>query len=104
SAHSRVVIGVPAAKKAPHVSGRAHVGRKLSASKGSWSEPPAGYHYQWLRCNTRGTSCVRIHGATHPRYRVTARDARHRLRVRVTAKNAAGNGTATSRATASVAG
>jgi len=103
SAHSGVVVGVPAARKAPRVSGRARVGRRLSASRGAWSDAPAGYRYQWLRCNAHGGSCVRIGGATHPKYRLTKRDARHRLRVRVTASNVAGRGTATSRTTARVA-
>lgn len=102
SAHSAVVIGSPVARNAPRLSGQAHVGRKLSASSGRWSDTPTGYRFQWLRCNSHGTSCVRIKGATHPKYRLTTRDARHRLRVRVTASNIAGKGIATSRATASV--
>jgi len=36
------------------------------------------------------------------RYRLTKRDAKHRLRVRVTAVNLAGTGIATSRATSRV--
>lgn len=102
SSHSRVVVGLPSARTAPRVSGRAHVGRRLSSSRGSWSGAPADYRYQWLRCGAHGTSCVRIRGATHRTYRVTKGDARHRLRVRVTARNAAGARVATSRATAAV--
>jgi hypothetical protein len=102
SNHSAVVIGVPAARKAPHISGRAHVGKKLSGSRGSWKYAPTRYRYQWLRCNTRGGSCSSIRRATHSTYRLTSHDAGHRLKVRVTAINAAGRGTATSRATASV--
>jgi hypothetical protein len=100
--HSAVVIGSPVARKAPGLSGRANVGRKLSASSGRWSDTPTGYRFQWLRCNARGTSCVRIKGATHPKYRLTQRDVRHRLRVRVIASNIAGRGIATSRPTAYV--
>jgi hypothetical protein len=102
SAATATVVPVPAARKAPHISGRAHGGKKLSGSRGSWKYAPTRYRYQWLRCNTRGGSCSSIRRATHSTYRLTSHDAGHRLKVRVTAINAAGRGTATSRATASV--
>jgi hypothetical protein len=102
SLHSAVAVAVPAGKKAPRISGGAQVGRRLAASKGSWSGPPKTYHVQWLRCNVRGGSCVVIRNATHAAYRPTTRDAGHRLRVRVTAVNAAGSKTATSHATSPV--
>jgi hypothetical protein len=102
SNRSGVVVAVPSVKKAPHISGRARVGRRLWARRGLWSGPPKGYRYQWLRCNARGRSCARIRHATHLRYRLTRRDARHRLRVSVTAVDLAGSKMATSRATARV--
>jgi hypothetical protein len=102
STHTVVVVGVPAATKAPHITGRVRVGRKLSASRGSWSDSPTGYRYRWLRCNTHGGACAAIKGATHAKYKLAKRDARHRLRVRITATNAAGSKAATSRPTASV--
>ncbi len=102
SATTSVVVAVPTAKKAPHISGRARVGKKLSANRGSWTSSPTGYHYQWLRCNGHGARCSSIRHATHPRYKLTKRDAKHRLRLRVTAVNAAGSRKATSRASARV--
>jgi hypothetical protein len=102
SNHSGVVIAVPAATKAPHVSGRARVGRRLKTTRGSWSGPPKSYRYQWLRCNGHGRSCRRIAHATRSMYRLTKSDAGHRLRVRVSAVDAAGAGTASSKATARV--
>ncbi len=102
SKHSAVVAAAPARKKAPTIAGRAQIGRRLAASKGSWSGPPKTYGFQWLRCNARGASCVAIGGAMHASYRLTKHDAGHRLRVRVTAANAVGRATATSRATARV--
>jgi hypothetical protein len=102
SKRSGVVVAVPRAEKAPRISGRAQIGRRLSASRGSWSGPPKSYRYEWLRCSAHGGSCVRIRHATLSRYRLTRLDARHRLRVRVVAVNAAGSRGATSRATASV--
>lgn len=99
---SGLVVGAPAATKSPHVSGRAKVGRKLSGSRGAWTYAPTSYRYQWLRCNAHGGSCSSIRHATHPRYSLSKRDAGHRLRLRITAINIAGRGTATSAATARV--
>jgi hypothetical protein len=96
---SGVVVAVPRVTKAPRISGRVRAGRRLSANPGSWSGPPKSYRYQWLRCNARGGSCLRIHHATRLKYRLTSLDAQHRLRVRVTAVDAAGRRTASSRAT-----
>ena len=99
---SAVVVGRPASREAPRISGSARVGQRLSAGKGAWSGPPQTYRFQWLRCNAHGGSCIAIGRATHSAYRLTKHDARHRLRVQVTALNAAGSRTATSRATAPV--
>jgi hypothetical protein len=96
------VLGVPAATRAPHVSGRARVGKKLAGSRGSWTYH-AAFRFQWLRCNARGGSCSSIGHATRSTYRPTQRDAGHRLRLRVTASNAAGSKRATSSPTAPVA-
>jgi hypothetical protein len=97
------VVGMPAITKAPRITGRAKIGRQLTAGPGSWTGPPTSYRYQWLRCNAHGGSCVHISRATHRKYRLTKRDARHRLRVVITAVNAAGSMTATSHSTARVA-
>jgi hypothetical protein len=98
-----VVVDVPVARKAPHISGNARVGKKLSGSHGSWTFTPTHYSYKWMRCNPGGRSCSSIHHATHPTYKLTGRDARHRLRLSVTATNAAGSRVATSAASARVA-
>ena len=96
-------IGMPASLKAPRITGRAQIGRRLTAGRGSWRGPPKTYRFQWLRCNADGGSGVRVSRATHLKYRLTKRDARHRLRVLVTAANVAGTKTAASHATARVA-
>jgi hypothetical protein len=101
SAGNKLVVDVPAATKAPHISGRARVGKKLSGGRGVWTYSPA-FAYQWLRCNAHGASCKRISRATHAKYKLTKRDAKHRLRLRVTATNAAGSVKATSAASARV--
>jgi hypothetical protein len=104
SKHTAVIVAVPKLKKAPRISGRARVKGRLTASKGTWSGPPRSYRYQWLRCNAHGGGCRSIHRATHPTYRAASADAGHRLRVRVTAINAAGRKLATSGPSARIAG
>jgi hypothetical protein len=102
SAGTPAVVDIPTTTKAPHISGRARVGKKLSGSRGSWTYAPTSYKYQWLRCNTRGAGCASIGHATRATYKLTSRDARHRLRLRVTATNAAGSTVATSPTSARV--
>jgi hypothetical protein len=103
SKRSALVVGVPHLKHPPRISGRAHVRGRLTVSKGTWLGPPKTYRYRWLRCNSHGGGCKSIRHATHPTFRLTSQDAGHRLRVRVTAANAAGRKTATSGASGRVA-
>jgi hypothetical protein len=95
-------IGKPVNTVRPGLSGVARRGRSLTATTGSWTQIPTSYAIQWLRCTATGGSCVAIAGATHTSYRLTKRDAGHRLRVRVKAVNSAGSGTATARASSRV--
>lgn len=97
------VVGAPAAVRPPRISGRAKVGKRLTAARGTWSGKPQTYRFQWLRCNVGGGSCRAIGRATKPTYRLTKKDAAHRLRVRVTAGNAGGKKAALSHATARIA-
>jgi hypothetical protein len=90
------VFGVPHVVWAPRISGKAKVGRRLLGTHGTWSGPAMSYSYAWLRCSEYGT-CKPIKKATHATYRLTKRDAGHRLRLRVTAVNAAGTSAASSR-------
>jgi hypothetical protein len=102
SAATAVVVDVPAASGAPRIVGNARVHKQLSAIHGTWTWSPTAYRYRWLRCSRSGGGCVAIKNATHVSYRVTQRDAGHRLRLRVTATNAAGSHSATSSPTARV--
>lgn len=86
----------------PGISGTARDGSMLTASKGSWTGAPTSYAYQWERCDTAGGSCGSIAGANSFRYTVGSADVGHTLRVVVTATNANGNGSATSRPTGTV--
>lgn len=98
----------PAATGEPTISGTARVGSVLTASQGSWSNNPTAFAYQWVRCPASGgaptgSDCAVIPGASTQLYTVSQSDVGRRLRVRVTASNAAGSATAASNATAVIA-
>jgi hypothetical protein len=102
SAASHMIVARPGSASAPRISGKAKVGHRLAAGKGKWTWTPTSFHYRWLRCSASGRRCVAIKQATRATYRLAKRDAGHRLRLRVTATNAAGTRSASSRATARV--
>jgi hypothetical protein len=99
SALTPVVVGLPKAATKPHILGEALVGKRLRAGHGAWSGRPSRYELRWLRCSRTGGKCASIKGATGKAYRLTTRDAGHRLRVRVVASNLAGSARSTSAAT-----
>jgi streptogramin lyase len=73
-----------------------------STTNGTWTNNPTSYAYQWERCNATGGGCENISGATQSTYTPAEADVTHTLRAKVTAKNAGGEGTATSNATNAV--
>jgi hypothetical protein len=80
----------------PTVSGQAQVGEELTANNGTWANNPTTYTYQWQRCNSDGSSCGAIDGATGKTYGVRSADESRTLRVVVTARNADGAASAAS--------
>ncbi len=92
----------PANTSPPTIAGSAQDGALLTASTGSWTHAPTSYGYQWQRCNASGGNCSPLAGANSQRYTVTSGDIGNRLRVKVTATNKTGTGTATSNPTAVV--
>ncbi|HEX8157467.1 MAG TPA: LamG-like jellyroll fold domain-containing protein [Solirubrobacteraceae bacterium] len=89
----------------PSIAGTPQDGQTLSASPGVWTgAAPISYAYQWQRCNNAGGACAAITGAISPSYLATTADVGGTLRVAVTATSSAGAATATSYATAWVAG
>jgi hypothetical protein len=80
----------------PTISGETRVGEALTANDGSWTGNPTGFSYQWQRCDVDAIVCGNVPGATGKAYGVRAADVGFRLRVEVTARNAAGTGTARS--------
>ncbi len=87
----------------PTVSGTTAAGSTLSATSGSWSgDTPITFAYQWRRCDSNGSNCTSIGGATNSTYNLQGGDVGFRLRARVTATNGAGQASADSSATATV--
>jgi len=62
------------------------------------------FSYQWQRCDSGGGSCVPVAGATASSYLLVSGDVGKTMRISVTASNTAGSATASSAATAVVAG
>lgn len=87
----------------PAISGTTQQGFSLSTTTGTWSgTQPITYSYAWRRCNSSGSSCLTIGGATSASYVLVAADVSKTIRVVVTASNSAGSTSATSAKTAVV--
>ena len=90
---------VPQNTAAPTVSGNAREGETVTAGNGTWSNTPTKFAYQWQRCGADGTGCADVAGAQNATYNVAGADVDHTLRVAVTASNADGQSTASSKTT-----
>lgn len=87
----------------PTITGTAQQGTPLTAHAGGWEHTPTKAKLQWLQCDTLGTSCIAITGATGETYVPKGLDVGHTIRLEETAENAAGPGSpATSEPTAEV--
>lgn len=93
------VIGAagPANTAIPTISGSKVEGQSLSTTNGTWSGATSiTYAYAWYRCDTNGSNCAAIAGATAATYALTAADVGHDLHVIVTATNSTGSSSARS--------
>lgn len=87
----------------PTISGTPAPDKRLQANPGTWvGEKPITYAFRWLRCNAGGDNCGELEGATDNDYLVRDGDIGRTIRVRVTARNDAGSGSAISAQTAVV--
>jgi IPT/TIG domain len=84
------IAGAPEEASPPVISGVAEQGRTLEAAAGQWSGEPTALSEQWARCNSAGSDCAPISGATGSSYPVSAADVGSTIRVQETAANAAG--------------
>ena len=90
-ATASVLIEAPVNTAAPSITGTTQQGETLTAADGAWSNSPAGYTYQWARCNSEGKACGPISGATSAGYTVAESEVGQTLRLIVTATNAGGS-------------
>ena len=102
AATSVVVPPVPVNSAAPTISGTMQQGQTLTESHGTWSNSPTSYTYQWLQCDSLGTSCLPISGAKAQTYVLAAGDVNHTIQVQETAGNAGGSSTPSTSAATSV--
>jgi hypothetical protein len=63
------------------------VGDVLSGTNGTWNIGAIRYTYQWEDCNSSGTSCTAISGATTNAYTVQSSDVGYTIVFQVTAYN-----------------
>jgi hypothetical protein len=92
----------PVEVTAPDINGDAVVGETLTATTGTWrGNQPISYTFKWQTCNAAVTSCP-ANGQTGNTYTVRAADVGLRVRVKVIAKNNAGQTAALSAPTAPV--
>lgn len=97
--------GPPNPLTAPTMTGTAQDGQVLYSVNGSWAgTQPWTYSYQWQRCDTNGTNCQAISGATSDRYRNTSADVGSRIRYTMTAASSYGQATIQSVASAIIQG
>ena len=82
--------GAPNEQAPPQISGQAVVGQTLTATTGAWKgDQPISYSFKWQSCTSNLSSCPN-NGAAGNTYNVAAGDVGKRIRVKVLAKNAAG--------------
>ena len=100
---ARSVGKVPYSISPPIVTGYPATGQVLTAYQGAWWNSPTSFDYQWKRCDSAGSDCSAIPGATEHTYTLGEEDAGHTLRVETTGHNEAGQFSVSSAATSEVA-
>src|ERR1019366_3459580 len=84
---------VPVNTALPTITGSAVQGQTLTETPGSWSNSPTGVSDQWQDCDSTGTICTPIKGASGPTYTLTANDVGSTIQVQETAANTGGPST-----------
>jgi hypothetical protein len=73
--------GAPTARTQPTIAGIAEQGLTLTESHATWSNGSTSYLYQWEDCDSTGSNCSLISGATAQTYTPTASDVGDTIRV-----------------------
>jgi hypothetical protein len=82
----------PVSSAGPTITGTATQGSRLTATSGSWrGSGTIRYVYQWFRCDTMGSRCGRLRGATAPHHTLVANDVGHTLAINVRATDSRGS-------------
>jgi hypothetical protein len=102
AAASARTAAAPKNTSPPTTMGSAQQGQILLAGPGAWDNSPSQFAYQWERCGANGTECTDIPNANRGKYTLTAADAGHVVRVKVTASNLDGSTSSPSAPTAAV--
>jgi FG-GAP repeat len=87
-----VAASVPVNTGLPTIGGSAMLGDTLVESPGSWTASPGQFSYSWQDCDSSGSDCTEISGATGQTYTLVSSDVGHTIRVMETAMNAVGDG------------
>jgi hypothetical protein len=94
SAATAVVIAgsvpPPTNEAPPSITGTAQQGQTLTELHGKWASEPTSFTFQWLQCDSLGSSCLPISGETNQTYVPSAGDVGHTLEVQETASNEGG--------------
>jgi hypothetical protein len=86
-----VTAAAPRNLRAPSLIGFEYKDASLQIDRGDWAgTAPLGYGYQWERCDSTGTTCFPVAGATSASYTPVGEDLGSRLRALVTVTNTAG--------------
>jgi hypothetical protein len=95
----------PVNSTAPTITGSPTEGQTLTANPGAWSgSTPMSLGYQWRRCDSTGTNCLDITGASATTHALVTADIGHTIRMRETATNTYGQSSIDSAATAAISG
>ena len=80
----------------PSIAGIPQQGNTLSVGNGTWNNSPTSFAYEWEDCDSSGSNCTPIAGATSNTYKLAPADVGGTIVAQVTASNAGGPGSATS--------
>ena len=97
-----VLPPAPTISQTPTITGTAEEGDTLKVGNGTWNNSPTHYSYTWENCNSAGSNCAAITGATSSSYELSAADIGSTIVCVVTATGPGGSTPASTKKTAVV--